>query len=114
MIKPKRLKRGDKIAIVSLSWGGLGNEKLIHKYHIAKARLENEFGLEVIAMPHALKGSKFVADNPSLRAKDLTDLPIFYNVNFGHSMPITVLPYGIKTELDCEKKTITLLENATE
>ena len=23
MIKPKRLKKGDKIAIVSLSWGGL-------------------------------------------------------------------------------------------
>ena len=73
MIKPKRLKHGDKIAVVSLSWGGLGNEKLIHKYHIAHARLLNDFGLEVVAMPHALKGSKFVADNPRLRAKDLMD-----------------------------------------
>lgn len=73
MIKPKRLKLGDKIAVVSLSWGGLGNEKLIHKYYIAKERLENEFGLEVVAMPHALKGSKFVASNPRLRAKDLMD-----------------------------------------
>lgn len=32
MIKPNALKKGDKIAIVSLSWGGLGDEKLIHKY----------------------------------------------------------------------------------
>ncbi len=43
MIKPKHLQKGDKIAIVSLPWGGLGDEKLIHKYYIAKKRLENEF-----------------------------------------------------------------------
>lgn len=36
MIKPNALKKGDKIAIVSLPWGGLGGEKLIHKYYIAK------------------------------------------------------------------------------
>lgn len=38
MIKPKRLKKGDKIAIVSLSWGGLGDENFIHKFYIAKER----------------------------------------------------------------------------
>lgn len=42
-----------------------------------------------------------------------TKLPVFYNVNFGHFMPIGVLPYGVQTELDCENKTITLLESAT-
>lgn len=73
MIKPKRLKRGDKVAIVSLSWGGLGDENLIHKYYIAKERLENDFGLEVKCMPHALKGSKFVDENPKLRAQDLME-----------------------------------------
>ena len=73
MIKPKRLKRGDKIAIVSLSWGGLGDAKLIHKYGIAKERLERDFGLNVVAMPHALKGSEFVYAHPELRAKDLMD-----------------------------------------
>ena len=71
MIKPKRLKRGDKIAIVSLSWGGLGDDALIHKYDIAKERLENDFGLEVISMPHALRGSEFVDKHPELRAQDL-------------------------------------------
>ena len=71
MIKPKMLKKGDKIAIVSLSWGGLGDKDLIHKYYIAKERLENDFGLEVVTMPNALKGSEFVYNHPELRAKDL-------------------------------------------
>lgn len=73
MIKPCKLKRGDKIAVVSLSWGGLGDESLIHKFYIAKERLENDFGLEVVTMPNALMGSKFVYDHPELRAKDLMD-----------------------------------------
>ena len=73
MIKPKRLKRGDRIAIVSLSWGGLGDDNLIHKFYIAKERLEGDFGLEVVCMPHALRGSEFVAEHPELRAKDLMD-----------------------------------------
>lgn len=73
MIKPKRLKKGDKIAIVSLSWGGLGEAALIHKYYIAKERLENDFGLNVITMPYALRGEEFIADHPELRAKDLID-----------------------------------------
>ncbi|MBQ9318106.1 MAG: LD-carboxypeptidase [Bacilli bacterium] len=73
MIKPKKLEKGDKIAIVSLSWGGLGDSQLIHKYDIAKERLENIFGLEVKTMPHALKGTDFIYKHPELRAKDLMD-----------------------------------------
>lgn len=73
MIKPKRLKAGDQVAVVSLSWGGLGDPSLIHKFYIARERLEKEFGLKVICMPHALKGSDFVACHPELRAKDLMD-----------------------------------------
>ena len=42
-----------------------------------------------------------------------SDLPIIYNVNFGHAMPIGIIPYGVMTELDCERKSITLLESAT-
>lgn len=71
MIKPRCLKRGDKIAVVSLSWGGLGVPDLIHKYKIAKERLESEFGLEVIPMPNALKGIEFLSSHPELRAADL-------------------------------------------
>ena len=73
MIKPERLKKGDKVAVVSLSWGGLGNDNLIHKFYIAKERLKNDFGLELIAMPNALKGSRFIYEHHELRAKDWMD-----------------------------------------
>lgn len=73
MIKPDMLKRKDKIAIVSLSSGLLGEENLIHKYEIAKKRLETEFSLEVVAMPHALKGIEYIYNHPEERANDLMD-----------------------------------------
>ncbi len=73
MIKPEKLKKGDKVAVVSLSWGGLGDDNLIHKYKIAKERLENDFGLQVVAMPNALAGSEYVYNHPEARAKDLMD-----------------------------------------
>ena len=73
MIKPEILKKGDKIAMVSLSWGAIGDKEYIHKYYIAKERLEKEFGLELIPMPNSLKGSKFIDKHPELRAKDLMD-----------------------------------------
>ena len=38
------------------------------------------------------------------------DLPIIYNVNFGHATPITIIPYGIKCKIDCKKKSITITE----
>lgn len=41
------------------------------------------------------------------------ELPILYNVNFGHAEPIGVLPYGVKCRLDADRKTLTLLEPAT-
>ncbi len=98
MIKPNKLKKGDKVAIVSLSWGGLGDEKLIHKYYIAKERLENDFGLEVITMPNALKGSKYIYEHPEARAQDLMDAfkdesikGIFCAI--GGSDTIRLLPY---------------------
>lgn len=98
MIKPSRLKKGDKIAIVSLSWGGLGDAKLIHKYGIAKERLERDFGLNVVAMPHALKGSEFVYAHPQLRAKDLMDAFSDPSINgvfcaIGGDDSVRLLPY---------------------
>ncbi len=41
------------------------------------------------------------------------DLPILYNVNFGHAEPIGIIPLGINCQIDCENKTITLLEKPT-
>lgn len=41
------------------------------------------------------------------------ELPILYNVNFGHAEPIGIIPYGIRCRLDADRKALTLLEPAT-
>ena len=59
LIKPKRLKPGDKVATISLSWGGAGDTDILWRYEIGKKRLEEEFGLEVVEMPHTLSGTEY-------------------------------------------------------
>ena len=39
------------------------------------------------------------------------DLPVLTNVDFCHRTPMTVLPMGAKAEIDCEKKTFSILES---
>lgn len=73
MLNPERLRPGDKAAIVSLSRGMLGEEQFIHKYHLAKERLERDYGLQVVAMPNALKGIDYLYRHPEARAQDLMD-----------------------------------------
>lgn len=97
MIKPKRLEKGDKVAIVSLSRGMLGEEMFIHKYELAKKRLE-EYGLEVVAMPNALKGIDYLYKHPEARANDLmdafrdVDIKAIFNA-IGGDDTIRLLPY---------------------
>ena len=43
----------------------------------------------------------------------LPGLPILYNVNVGHAYPIGLFPLGLEYEIDCDAKTLTLLEPAT-
>ena len=38
------------------------------------------------------------------------DTPILYNVNFGHSVPRCILPYGAETTIDFDNKKITIDE----
>lgn len=73
MIKPKRLRPGDTVAVVSLSSGMLGEPWAIHKLDIARERLENDFGLRVRVMPNALRGIKYLDAHPEARAADLMD-----------------------------------------
>ena len=98
MIKPKRLRAGDRVAIVSLSWGGLGDDRYIHKYELARRRLKDEFGLIAEPMPYALAGSEFIAAHPELRARDLNEafLDDRYSAVFsaiGGDDTIRILPY---------------------
>lgn len=71
MIIPKKLKKGDTVAIVSLSSGMGGEKEFIHRYEIGKKRLEEEFGLNVVTMPNALKGCDYLYNHPEARADDL-------------------------------------------
>ena len=71
LIKPSPLKRGDKVATISLSWGGAGDSDLLWRYEQGKKRLINDFGLEVVEMPHTLAGSQFIKQHPEKRAEDL-------------------------------------------
>lgn len=42
----------------------------------------------------------------------LNHLPIISCMDFGHTDPVTILPYGINAKIDCNLKTIDLLEPA--
>ncbi|TCK98526.1 muramoyltetrapeptide carboxypeptidase LdcA involved in peptidoglycan recycling [Natranaerovirga hydrolytica] len=71
--KPNMLKRGDKIALVSLSWGGSGDLDILWRYKQGKDRLEQIFGLEPVEMEHTLAGSEYLYNHPEKRAQDLMD-----------------------------------------
>lgn len=71
LIKPARLQPGDKVATISLSWGGAGDPEILWRYEQGKHRLETVFGLTVVEMPLTLKGSAYVYDRPKERARDL-------------------------------------------
>lgn len=69
MLKPRKLSPGDRLAAVSLSWGGPGT--FPHRYAAGKRQLEETFEVELIAMPHALKDPDWLAAHPEARAEDL-------------------------------------------
>src|SRR5699024_10664169 len=71
LIKPKKLKPGDTVATVSPSWGGAGEPEIRWRYEQGVKRLEEVFGLEVVAMPNSLKGAKYLYKNPHARGEDL-------------------------------------------
>lgn len=70
MIKPKKLNKGDKIAVVSLSRGLLGLPGCKHEIEIAKRRLE-EYGLSMVMMPNTLAPMDYLKEHPEARAADL-------------------------------------------
>lgn len=49
-----------------------------------------------------------------MKEYELEDLPILYNLNFGHTEPKFILPYGAKAEIDCGKGTFSILESGVE
>ena len=69
LVKPWQLRAGDRIAAVTLSWGGAG--LFPERYAAGKRQLEDEFGVRVVEMPHTLRDPGWIARNPRARADDL-------------------------------------------
>jgi len=40
------------------------------------------------------------------------ELPILYNVNFGHTSPMCILPYGVTAEINSANKSLRIVETA--
>ena len=68
---PKMLKKGDTIALTSISGGRAGDEDMLYRYEIGKRRLEEIWGIHVITTPKALAGSSYLYEHPEARAEDL-------------------------------------------
>lgn len=49
-----------------------------------------------------------------MKEYSLEDLPILYNLNFGHTEPKFILPYGVMAEIDCTKEKFSILENGVQ
>ncbi|HVH15225.1 MAG TPA: hypothetical protein VNA15_05840 [Candidatus Angelobacter sp.] len=41
-----------------------------------------------------------------------SNLPVFTNVDFGHTDPQLIIPLGVEAEIDCETKRFRLVETA--
>ncbi|MFA4890966.1 MAG: S66 peptidase family protein [Candidatus Gracilibacteria bacterium] len=70
MIKPKRLKEGDVVAVVSPSWGGPSVFPYIYENGL---KILQEWGLKIKEFPTARSDAKFLKANPQSRAKDIND-----------------------------------------
>ena len=97
MIKPKKLKKGDKVAIVSLSSGLAGEEIFRHRYELGKKRLE-QLGFNVVTMKNALKGIEYLYNHPEKRAEDFMEAILDKDIkgiicNIGGDDTIRLLPY---------------------
>ena len=97
MIKPKKLNKGDKVAIVSLSSGLAGEEMFRHRYELGKKRLE-QLGFNVVTMKNALKGIEYLYNHPEKRAEDFMEAILDKDIkgiicNIGGDDTIRLLPY---------------------
>ncbi|MBR6748788.1 MAG: LD-carboxypeptidase [Clostridia bacterium] len=97
MVKPHALRPGDTVCTVSPSLGCAGDPAVRWKYELGVQRLR-ELGLNVIAAPHSMKGSAYLAEHPQARAEDI--LWAFSNpdvraviANIGGSDSERILPF---------------------
>lgn len=93
---PRALRRGDKVAAVSPSWGG--PSIFPDRYRAGKQQFEAVFGVKVVEMPHTLAPADYVAHHPEARADDLMQAFSDPNIagivsTIGGEDSIRLLPY---------------------
>lgn len=69
LVKPQALRPGDRVAIVSTSWGGPA--VFPHRYEAGKRYLTDAFGLVPVEMAHTLRDAEWLDRNPQARAEDI-------------------------------------------
>jgi muramoyltetrapeptide carboxypeptidase LdcA involved in peptidoglycan recycling len=94
-MKPKPLKKGDVVAIVSPSWGG---PSVFPHIYESGVRALQELGLQVKEYPTARMDKEKVYKNPQLRAKDINDAFADKKVSaiitaIGGDDSVRILPY---------------------
>lgn len=67
MTRSKSLKRGDKVAIVTLSRGLLGAKSCEHELKLGIQRLK-EYGLKPVIMDNSLRDMKYLEEHPEKRS----------------------------------------------
>lgn len=96
-VLPYKLKFGDKVAIVSLSSGTLGEQFVEHEIKIGLERLKS-FGLNPIIMPNSMRGVQYLKEHPEARAEDLKNAFIDKNIKMvmtaiGGDDTYKIIPY---------------------
>ena len=72
-MKPSRVHSGDKVAIVSLSSGSIGEKFNSSKREGCEKMILEQFNVSITYMPSSLKGLVFLAKNPKYKALDLIE-----------------------------------------
>ena len=103
MYKANRLKKGDKVALISLSSGIMGESFLDFEVQIGLKRLK-DLGLEVCFTQNAMKGIEYIRNNPEKRAEDLKQAFLDKSIKaiicgIGGDDSYRVIPY-----LKCDKE----------
>lgn len=98
LIKPQKLSKGDKVATICLANGSAGDDKMLWRYNLAKKRLEDIFGLNVVPTSNSMKGCEFIYRNPKARADDFMEVlkdPEIKAIllNQGGDDAIRIMPY---------------------
>ena len=101
VIKPKRLQKGDTLAIVAPSWGGASIFPHIYESGIETLK---KLGFKIKEFPSVKSSNEFNYNNPKSRAKDINDAFADRDIKgiittIGGEDSVRILPYLDKNKI---------------